>query len=251
MAPLGIIMAITSAVRVGRPNWLKGVVGRAREGEAVAEVELMSSTSHEMRRIRRMGRVGRVEPKLFTLKTTIENKISRNDKERRKDHPPGAEEAAPLGVVRKKVVPLGTLIPLISLLKSPFARPVLASADAELAIPARERESRRRNHKEPPTPTTPPRHNTPTSAPNISLNFCKAKNLGELWLFAILGIILQFSSLIFIGVFRYHPKINPKEDKNSKYAYPLMASGTPIFSHRDDGMFARSAGLIRREYMGG
>ncbi|CUS13177.1 unnamed protein product [Tuber aestivum] len=102
------------------------------------------------------------------------------------------------------------------------------SADAELAIPARERKSRRRNHKEPPTPTTPSRHNTPTRASNISLNFCKAKNLGELWLFAILGIILQFSSLIFIGVSRYHPKINPKEDENSKYAYPLMASGTPI-----------------------
>src|ERR1700760_2040012 len=35
MAPLGIITAIIGAVRVGGPNWLKAVVGRARESGAV------------------------------------------------------------------------------------------------------------------------------------------------------------------------------------------------------------------------
>ncbi|KAF8242056.1 hypothetical protein K440DRAFT_169917 [Wilcoxina mikolae CBS 423.85] len=48
MAPLGIITAIVGAVRVGGASWLKSLIGRARETRAAAEVELMSSTSHEV-----------------------------------------------------------------------------------------------------------------------------------------------------------------------------------------------------------
>ncbi|KAG0643609.1 hypothetical protein HOY80DRAFT_879893 [Tuber brumale] len=174
MAPLGIITAIVSAIRVGGPNWLKAVVGRARESRAVAEVELMSSTSHEVCElwngeaiVRVMGSPevaeilyfedgtdGQGGPRFLSLEAAKQNGILRNAKKRRED------DTAPI------------------------------------------------------------------SAPNISLNICEAKEQGELWLFAILGIVLQFGCLIFIGVTRYHPKINLKEDKDSKYAYPLMASGT-------------------------
>lgn len=48
MAPLGIITAIVAAIRVAGPRWLKAIIGRARENRAIAEVELMSSTSHEV-----------------------------------------------------------------------------------------------------------------------------------------------------------------------------------------------------------
>jgi hypothetical protein len=48
MAPLGIITAVISAIRIGGPQWLKAIVGRAREHRAAAELELMSSTSHEV-----------------------------------------------------------------------------------------------------------------------------------------------------------------------------------------------------------
>jgi hypothetical protein len=48
VAPLGILTAIVSAIRVGGPSWLKTIIGRARENRAVAESELMSSTSHEV-----------------------------------------------------------------------------------------------------------------------------------------------------------------------------------------------------------
>jgi hypothetical protein len=46
-APLSIITAIVSAIRVGGPMWLKALNGRARENRVAAEAELMSSTSHE------------------------------------------------------------------------------------------------------------------------------------------------------------------------------------------------------------
>ncbi|KAK2038833.1 hypothetical protein LZ31DRAFT_477902, partial [Colletotrichum somersetense] len=48
MAPLGIITIIVSAIRVGDPGLLKALIGRARENLAVAEQELMSSTSSEV-----------------------------------------------------------------------------------------------------------------------------------------------------------------------------------------------------------
>ena len=48
MAPLGILTAITAAIRVGGPPWVKAVIGRARESDATIELELMSSTSHEV-----------------------------------------------------------------------------------------------------------------------------------------------------------------------------------------------------------
>ena len=48
MAPLGILTAIVAAIRVGGPSWLRAVVGRARENRATVEMELMSSTSHEV-----------------------------------------------------------------------------------------------------------------------------------------------------------------------------------------------------------
>jgi hypothetical protein len=48
MVPLGIITIITSAIRVGGPSFLKALIGRARENLAVAEQELMSSTSKEV-----------------------------------------------------------------------------------------------------------------------------------------------------------------------------------------------------------
>ena len=48
MAPLGIVTVIVGAIRVGGPSWLKAIIGRARENRALAEAELMSSTSHEV-----------------------------------------------------------------------------------------------------------------------------------------------------------------------------------------------------------
>ncbi|KAF8460814.1 hypothetical protein BDZ91DRAFT_831923, partial [Kalaharituber pfeilii] len=48
MAPLGTITAIVSAIRVGGPNWMKATIGRARESRGIVEVELMSSTSHDV-----------------------------------------------------------------------------------------------------------------------------------------------------------------------------------------------------------
>lgn len=48
MGPLGILTIITAAIRVSGPAWLRAMIGRARENRASVELELMSSTSHEV-----------------------------------------------------------------------------------------------------------------------------------------------------------------------------------------------------------
>jgi len=60
MAPLGIVTAIVGAIRVGGPSWFKSIIGRARESRAVAESELMSSTSNEVCELWNGGEVVRV-----------------------------------------------------------------------------------------------------------------------------------------------------------------------------------------------
>ncbi|KAL5049837.1 hypothetical protein BDW71DRAFT_204528 [Aspergillus fruticulosus] len=45
MAPLGILTCVISAIRVGGRQWLRALVGRARESRATVEMELLSCTS--------------------------------------------------------------------------------------------------------------------------------------------------------------------------------------------------------------
>lgn len=48
MAPLGIVTALASVIRVGGYAWQRALIGRARENTAQAELELMSSVSPEV-----------------------------------------------------------------------------------------------------------------------------------------------------------------------------------------------------------
>ena len=48
LVPLGIITVITGAIRVSGPPVARSFIGRARENRALAEIELMSSTSNEV-----------------------------------------------------------------------------------------------------------------------------------------------------------------------------------------------------------
>lgn len=48
MVPLGILTLASGAIRVRGPRLVRSFIGRARENRAAAEIELMSSTSHEV-----------------------------------------------------------------------------------------------------------------------------------------------------------------------------------------------------------
>jgi hypothetical protein len=67
LAPLGILTAVVSAIRLyGRPS-LKSFVGRAQEAHGIAEAELCSSTSHDVCELWSNGGICRVfgRPKIL------------------------------------------------------------------------------------------------------------------------------------------------------------------------------------------
>jgi hypothetical protein len=69
VAPLGIITAVVSAIRVcGTPS-LRAFIGRAKEGSGVVEVELCSSTSQDVCELYTNGGISRVfgRPKLLEI----------------------------------------------------------------------------------------------------------------------------------------------------------------------------------------
>ena len=69
LAPLGILTAVVSAIRVSTNLPLKAFIGRAQEGRATAEVELLSCTSDTVSELWEGGGVARVfgEPKVLEV----------------------------------------------------------------------------------------------------------------------------------------------------------------------------------------
>jgi hypothetical protein len=69
MAPIGVITAIVSAIRVSGSPSLRAFVGRAKEGQGNIEAELLSSTSHDVCELFNNGSIARVigRPKILEL----------------------------------------------------------------------------------------------------------------------------------------------------------------------------------------
>ncbi|KAK5989716.1 hypothetical protein PT974_07975 [Cladobotryum mycophilum] len=67
MAPLGVLTAVVSVIRVRGSSTLKSIIGRAREPHALAEVELCSSTSQDVCELWSNGGICRVfgRPKIL------------------------------------------------------------------------------------------------------------------------------------------------------------------------------------------
>ncbi|KAF5578241.1 hypothetical protein FPCIR_11643 [Fusarium pseudocircinatum] len=87
MVPLGILTAITAAIRVQGSPVVRAFIGRARENRALAEIELMSSTSGEVCElfngnsiVRAMGKPGITEFLIFPEKYDgLEEKYAKFD----------------------------------------------------------------------------------------------------------------------------------------------------------------------------
>lgn len=69
MAPIGIITAIVSVIRVCGSTALKAFVGRAQEGEGSIEAELCTSTSRDVCELFNKGGIARVlgRPKILEI----------------------------------------------------------------------------------------------------------------------------------------------------------------------------------------
>nr|XP_036589824.1 ankyrin repeat domain-containing protein 28 [Colletotrichum truncatum]KAF6801829.1 ankyrin repeat domain-containing protein 28 [Colletotrichum truncatum] len=84
MAPLGVITAVVSAIRVRGGSSLRAFIGRAQEGGGIAEAELCSSTSRDVCELYNNGAIVRVfgHPKILEIiydRKASEEEFSRDD----------------------------------------------------------------------------------------------------------------------------------------------------------------------------
>ncbi|KAF8462255.1 hypothetical protein BDZ91DRAFT_784528 [Kalaharituber pfeilii] len=153
--PLGVLTAITSAIRVGGSRALKAIIGRAEEIDTIAEIELLSSTSTDVCElwnslgvVRAMGK-----PQILELVIDDFNEVVRES----------TNSSAPrYGLYTRKQ----WMCP---------AEPPAHLSDGELK--------------------------QINNAPNISLNTIGSDiNMWELYIVAIIGVLLQTGVLVFDGL---------------------------------------------------
>lgn len=186
MAPLGVITGIISAIRVGGPSWLKAIVGRAREGRADVEIELMSSNSPDVGEMWNGQTVVRVlgNPSIFQLVYAPEKIEAAEDPASCIDILNGTNEFfRPAENQSERHDDLvGTPNPDDDYNQDIELRPLLFD------------------------PTHPSRQaNNEICPPNISLN-ARGESVSdwEKWLWALLGISAQLAVLVYEGLISYH-----------------------------------------------
>ncbi|KAH6847821.1 hypothetical protein B0I37DRAFT_152071 [Chaetomium sp. MPI-CAGE-AT-0009] len=211
MAPLGIITVIVSAIRVGGPSWLKAVIGRARENLAVAEADLMSSTSKEVCElwngqevVRCMGSAP-VSEFICLLP---------------EDMPRGGNDAKIVTSTLEKAVVNGYLEKIVP--GENFDRKHTSQG------PPNDLNSAAEEGKASTSPEIIIVRNTAADAPNISLNSHDQSGRGELRLVAVIGTILQLGVLTYSGFATYYLKFPKDESPIAGYAFPCTAAGTLV-----------------------
>ncbi|QPC73221.1 hypothetical protein HYE68_003973 [Fusarium pseudograminearum] len=234
MAPLGIITTIVSAIRVGGPPWLKALIGRSRENTSAAEMELMSSTSHETCElwngsdivrcqglapvkeficlIRRGGIDNTTSIRIMRLKEAVDKKLVHEQKPQKLERTSwlGQNTSDGKGSQQQQ--------------KQPWYRTWTNACSTDEETPQ----------------TTPVPHvfasdiiilrNTTVEAPNITLNRCHKVDRGHLHLAAGFGVILQLGVLVYFGFITYFPSLRFKKDDKyvEGYAFPFSSGGTII-----------------------
>ncbi|KAH6848117.1 hypothetical protein B0I37DRAFT_376732, partial [Chaetomium sp. MPI-CAGE-AT-0009] len=236
MAPLGIITIIVGAIRVGGPSWLKAIIGRARESRAVVEAELMSSTSHEVCELwngHQVVRVmGRGPIREFIILLPEEESANRGPMQRLREwFAPPADHG---------VESVNSLSDLPGA-KEEITRVILKEDEKQAHLQERKPTIRERvfgdRFRQPKNAENGESltdrsvivlRNTAAQAPNLTLNVHNQLSRGELYMVAVVGIILQLAVLAYSTCVTYFPAFVLLKDGNpvAGYAYPCTAAGT-------------------------
>ncbi|KAF2997730.1 hypothetical protein E8E14_002132 [Neopestalotiopsis sp. 37M] len=214
IAPIGILTAVVSAIRVCGSSTLRAFIGRAQEGGGNAEAELCSSTSRDVCELFQNGGIARVfgRPKILEIIFDPEDRDSKNGEagiytfldhvERQQDRKNAVSVNGNDSREPKKdkgwvehVQGLGSSL-----------------ADQESGVQKKSSQ--------------------PASfAPNLSLNIGIQKQPPYVfWIVAITGFILQAGVLAFAGVITYHWQWERDGHRPDVYAFPLTLVGTLLVS---------------------
>ncbi|CAI6089116.1 unnamed protein product [Clonostachys chloroleuca] len=255
MAPLGVITAIVGAIRVSGPSWLKAIIGRARETRAVAESELMSSTSKEVCELWNGQEIVRVmgEGPIREFIVLVPEGSSENGGKTIAAMTP-TEAGSPCGTGSDSVEDHKDgqkVVPQISETKKsrdknkaqkahqpcrtsqpePIARDGHFDEDLEAQTCPDTREVLKDSNSkttEEESPSVVIIRNTNADAPNLTLNVHNQIGRGELYVVAACGLVLQVGVLVYSGIAaKYLTFMLLKDGKPvADYAFPCTAAGT-------------------------
>ncbi|CAI7675340.1 unnamed protein product [Penicillium palitans] len=203
MAPMGILTAVVSAIRVcGTPS-LRAFIGRAQEGAGNAEAELCSSTSRDVCELYNSGGIARVfgRPKILEVVHDPDHDFSDS-----------SDVTAGIHTFQDYVLGKGK-----DLWKEekPKIKPKTKPNDTESA------------HG--PDPLREPDTAYTSFAPNLSLNIgIKKQSTAVSLAIAVVGLLLQVGVLIFAGVATYYLKWDKDGSPPESYACPLVITGTVL-----------------------
>ncbi|KAI9853997.1 MAG: hypothetical protein M1813_001588 [Trichoglossum hirsutum] len=198
MAPLGILTAVVSAIRVCGGSSIRAFIGRAQEGRGLAEAELCSSTSHDICELWHNGGIARVfgRPRILELVHD--------------PHDGHFHDTVDAGRIRK---PTAGLYPFRQYLKTTMGR----SKWKEDAVADDE-------HLDNFAPN-----------PNLSLNIGIKK--GPSWVFwavALFGLSTQCTVLVFAAWAAYVGRLSKNGQPMRQWAFPATFAGTLLLC---GGMF--------------
>ncbi|KAF8428086.1 hypothetical protein EV426DRAFT_571430 [Tirmania nivea] len=187
-APLGILTAITSAIRVGGDRKLKAMIGRAEEPDAVAEIELISSTSVDVCELWNGVGLVRVVGKPHILELVIDDDLLSGYG----NHQTGSGDSRESSSV--KVYGLYTRKGMNALW---------------------------------PDPKCVDKFNPESIAPGISLNTIGSFTSNwEVYAAAVFGVILQLAVLAGDAIITYKYRLEKGGRAVATYAFPLTCIGT-------------------------
>ncbi|KAH8659517.1 hypothetical protein BGZ61DRAFT_499823 [Ilyonectria robusta] len=198
MAPMGILTAVVSAIRVcGSPS-LRAFVGRAQEGGGNAEAELCSSTSRDVCELYNNGGIARVFGRPKILEVVYDQDLSPGDFEK--------EGKAGIYTFQEYLEEKG---------KDKWYR----RKDKWYRCHWKDNEDVERD------PSQEPPH--PAFAPNLSLNIgIQKQDPAVFWTVAIGGFILQAGVLVFAVIVTYYLQWEKNGSRPESYACPLVIIGT-------------------------
>ncbi|KAH0608208.1 uncharacterized protein H6S33_002260 [Morchella sextelata] len=201
LAPLGVITAIVSAIRVGGSPKLRSLVGRAKESRGEVEADLMSSTSSDVCELWNGEGVVRVLGRPVLLQLVYE-----------KPDESGSEPG-----VGNQICTFVDAIYSRKLYKEKGKGKDTDQDTKESPDPEIEEYRKRQN------------------PPNLSLNVSMIPvRKWVLILFVVIGVILQGGVLVYAAITQYILKLEKNDAPPIGYGFPLFLAGTVVLA---TGMF--------------
>lgn len=229
MAPLGILTAVVSAIRVRGGSSVRAFIGRAQEGAGAIEAELCSSTSRDICELYIDGGIARDfgTPQLQLLELVHDPNAGEDDfiDTNEKDATAGLYPSRDYFNGKQKEWEKDTRFSDATLDRIQSIRQRKRNDNAQIRSPSQSQASQEKDAEADLNP--PAKKITFAPAPNLTLSlWMRRPHKALVWLAAIAGGILQTGVVVVAGVLTYHLGLETEDIPSTGYGFPAMAAGT-------------------------